>query len=189
MPSPFRTFRCIECGRESRTRSLVARTCSPKCRAQMREREHGPTKGVSPRDYPPAVVEQVRDLYESGMTQAEVQAEIGPGVKVQNVMRRYGIQARPAQARVAAAGENHPGWKGDAATYTAFHLRVQKARGKPSFCVKCGTIDPSLRYEWANLTGDYANIDDYARMCQSCHSQYDCERRARTGARTSPARG
>lgn len=77
----------------------------------MREREHGPTKGVSPRDYPPAVVEQVRDLYESGMTQAEVQAEIGPGVKVQNVMRRYGIQARPAQARVAAAGENGSMWK------------------------------------------------------------------------------
>jgi len=29
------------------------------------------------------------------------------------------------------------------------------------------------RYQWASLTGDYADINDYKRMCQSCHAKYD----------------
>jgi hypothetical protein len=38
------------------------------------------------------------------------------------------------------------------------------------------------------LTGNYADISDYARMCTSCHRSYDADRRKRTGARTSPRR-
>ena len=44
------------------------------------------------------------------------------------------------------------------------------------------------RFEWANLTGSYEDIDDYARMCCSCHRSYDAERRAFTGADTIPER-
>ena len=33
--------------------------------------------------------------------------------------------------------------------------------------------DPSCTYDWANLTGDYADVSDFARMCRSCHRRYD----------------
>lgn len=187
MPSPWRTARCAECGAEWQTRSLTARTCSPKCRAQLREREHGPTKGRAPRDYSAEVVDRVRSLYESGMTRAEVQAVIGTGVKVENIMRRYGIAARPAIPR-DQHGERNAMWRGDDAGYQALHLRVEAERGKPCHCEECGTTDPSKRYEWANLTGNYADTSDYARMCVSCHRRFDAARRQRTGARTSPVR-
>lgn len=187
MPSPWRTSKCLHCGREWQTRKSSARTCSPLCRARLRELERGPTKGASPRDYPADIVAEVRRLYESGMTRAEVQNVIGPGFKVENIMRRYGIQMRPAIPR-DQTGPRNATWKGDAAGYQALHLRVEAARGKPSHCERCGLADPATRYEWANLTGNYSDISDYERMCVTCHRRFDAERRERTGARTSPAR-
>lgn len=121
------------------------------------------------------------------MTRTEVQAAIGPGFKVENVMRRYGIAMRPAVPR-DQTGERNPSWRGTGAGYQALHLRVEAARGKPTHCERCGTSDPALRYEWANLTGQYTDITDYERMCVSCHRRYDAARRERTGARTSPDR-
>ena len=40
-------------------------------------------------------------------------------------------------------------------------------------CERCGTTDPTKRYEWANLTGHYEDVADYERMCKSCHERYD----------------
>ena len=62
--------------------------------------------------------------------------------------------------------------KGDSAKYAALHLRVSVARGKPSLCMRCGTTE-AARFEWANLTGDYANVEDYVRLCGSCHRRMD----------------
>lgn len=187
MPSPWRTSKCLYCGREWLTRKASSRTCSPLCRARLREREHGPTKGAPLRNYPPELVAEVRRLYESGLTRAEVQDAIGPGAKVENIMRRYDIESRPAIPRDQTGARNAT-WKGDAAGYQALHLRVEAARGKPSHCERCGLTDPATRYEWANLTGHYSDISDYERMCVSCHRRFDAERRERTGARTSPVR-
>ena len=79
-------------------------------------------------------------------------------------------------------------WAGDRAGYQALHLRVEVARGKPSGCQRCGCEEPSARYEWANLTGNYTDINDYERMCVPCHRSFDARRRAATGERTSPVR-
>jgi hypothetical protein len=35
-----------------------------------------------------------------------------------------------------------------------------------------------MRYEWANLTGDYHNPGDYAPMCGTCHKRYDQARKS-----------
>jgi len=74
-------------------------------------------------------------------------------------------------------GSNASAWKGDDATYKPLHARVSKQRGKPQFCEICKTTDKKKRYEWANLTGKYADIMDYKRMCESCHKKYDNQRR------------
>ena len=176
---------CAYCGETWITRSKKARTCSPLCRARLREIEHGPTRGSPPREYPTETVAKVRALYESGATIAEIQA-VTPGVKVQNLIARNGIKTRPAAKRNQLR-ENNDSWKGDAASYTAMHLRVYVQRGRPSQCSKCGKCGPG-RYEWANLTGNYADVHDYARMCVPCHRKFDSQRRQETGRRTSPRR-
>jgi hypothetical protein len=182
MPSPLEEKECLQCGRAWQTRTRAARTCSPRCRAQLREKEHGPTKGAAPRDYPQEIVERIRHLYvERQMTRSEVQDEIGPGVKVENVMRRYGIDTRAAAPR-NQTGERNAVWRGDAAGYKALHLRVATARGKPQLCVECGKSDAATRYEWANLTGNYADTNDYKRLCIPCHRIFDAGRRARGAA-------
>lgn len=185
MPSPWRTAKCAWCGNEWQTRSLTARTCNPTCRARLREQEHGPTKGSPPRKYPAEVVDKVRSLYESGHTIAEVQAAVS-GVKVQLIMERYGVERRAAAKRNQSGDRNHM-WAGDDAGYTALHLRVYAKRGAPQSCTRCGT-DAASRYEWANLTGNYQDVNDYQRMCVACHRQFDAARRRATGMRTSPAR-
>lgn len=134
-------------------------------------------RGARPKVYPADLVDRVRELYAAGCTQAEVAWLTGQTQKIiWNVMRRHGIATRVAAKRHQTGPANHA-WKGDAAGYQACHLRVEARRGKPSRCERCGATDPGLTYEWANLTGNYADPDDYERMCRSCHRRYDNARR------------
>lgn len=73
-------------------------------------------------------------------------------------------------------GDGHQNWRGAEATVEAKHFRIITVRGKPASCV-WGCISPT-RYEWANLTGDYDDMWDYAAMCVSCHRRYDNARRS-----------
>lgn len=57
--------------------------------------------------------------------------------------------------------------------YMNGHKKVTYWLGQPSICEACGRTDDEVRYEWANLSGKYLNIEDYARMCQPCHINYD----------------
>jgi len=54
-------------------------------------------------------------------------------------------------------------------------------------CQWCETTNG--RFEWANLTGDYTNVNDYDRLCVSCHRYYDAARRRLTGMSTMPPKG
>ena len=74
-------------------------------------------------------------------------------------------------------GEDNPNWKGDKVGYIGLHTWVKNQLGKPNVCTHChSTI--KKRYEWANKSGKYErNIDDWLRLCTSCHRKYDYERR------------
>jgi hypothetical protein len=73
---------------------------------------------------------------------------------------------------------------GDNASYFALHDRVYRARGNAKECEWCGENNPVGHYHWANLTGEYADVNDYARVCVMCHRQYDKARREATGKNT-----
>lgn len=176
------------CGEPNRTRGF--------CRTHyLRWRRYGDPEIVRPRGgvrgrvktYAPELVERIRELYcDRGMTLEEVAAEIGVDHgTVRNIMIRHEIPRR-RQVRRRQTGPDNPLWRGDAVGYTALHRRVDARRGQPSKCERCGTDDPSVRYEWANLTGDYTNIDDFERMCALCHRRFDAARRKETGERTRP---
>lgn len=63
-------------------------------------------------------------------------------------------------------------WKGAGACYTALHFRVERARGKPRLCEECGTTT-AKRYEWASVSHKYDDVNDYRRLCKTCHVKFD----------------
>ena len=68
----------------------------------------------------------------------------------------------------------------EANSYGANHYKVRKLRGNINKCEECGTTT-AKKYDWANLTGDYGNINDYKRLCVSCHNKLDNKIRNITG--------
>jgi len=91
--------------------------------------------------------------------------------KIQNDMRFFGVVARKSISRAGQRGENNNNWKGDNATYEAYHRRMRQCQ--PQKCEICGTTDPEKHYEWASMSKKYHDPDDYKRLCRSCHSKYD----------------
>jgi hypothetical protein len=125
------------------------------------------------------------DYITAFMSQQEIAKKYGVTLKrVQTSMRRYGIQPRRRIKRNQRGPANST-WRGAAAKYDALHVRVIEAYGQPSECSQCGRTDDVTRYEWANLTGRYEDVTDYARMCASCHHYYDAARRRETGQLTT----
>lgn len=120
----------------------------------------------------------VIDLYDSGLTQKEVAEQLNTTQKVIcKFMKRNGIIARIAKKR-DQYGVRNSLWKGDNATYKALHLRVSVHRGKAEDygCSVCGSKGDNKWYDWANLTGSYNDVCDYAPMCRKCHRGYDRSR-------------
>ena len=131
------------------------------------------TRGAKPKVYPAELVERIACLYGKGMTQHEVAIEVNLSQKVVwNIMRRHGINARVAAKR-DQRGPANASWKGEFAGYHAFHRRLYAKHGKPLCCSVCGSSDPARSYDYANLTGRYQDMDDFAAMCRSCHWKYD----------------
>lgn len=125
-----------------------------------------------PKQDDPGIVRKVRDLYRYGRTQAEVAGVLDLSQKaVFGIMRRNGIVARTAAKRDQFGEKNHA-WKGDGASYQALHVRLYKRFGKPSQCSVCGTKEAPA-FDYANLTGNYTDLSDYAPMCRSCHHKFD----------------
>ena len=106
-------------------------------------------------------------------TQKEIGIIYGTTQKVvYSWFRKLGIQSRVPYKRFQS-GPNNDSWRGDNATYAALHYRVQSQRGKADHCEVCGTSDSGKRYEWANMTNNYSDLNDYMRMCCSCHKKHD----------------
>jgi hypothetical protein len=129
-------------------------------------------RGAKPKVYPTETVAAVAKLYADNHTQSEIAEKIGLSQKVVwNLMRRSGIAARTAAKRDQWGGKNHQ-WKADDASKYAFHRRLYSRFGKPCKCSKCGT-EEAQHYDYANLSGRYEDLEDYAPMCRSCHWKYD----------------
>jgi len=72
------------------------------------------------------------------------------------------------QARIAT-------WKGEEVGRVGLHRWVAYWKGRPRECEKCGSVNKK-KYEWANVDHKYRRVlDDYIRMCTSCHRLYDME--------------
>ena len=153
-------LRCKVCGKPYKAYISNSKYCSIGCKAKSQ------TYRID--------FQKIVEMYERGMTQTEIANELGTTQKViYNSFRRNGYKCRKAAKR-NQLGKNNNSWGGDNATYATFHKRVESLYGRPIHCEVCGTVDPSKRYEWANVTGDYADVEHgYRRMCCSCHRKFD----------------
>jgi hypothetical protein len=153
------------------TRNQMSESARQRCTLEWRNRK-------SKMMETPLNTEAIRKMYEEGHTQAEIAQTLGVSQKViWKHMKNHGIAARVAAKREQSGPHNHM-WKGKSASYQAMHLRVQAKRGKASQypCCICGTTNESESFDWANLTGRYDDINDYAPMCRKCHREYDRSR-------------
>jgi len=70
-------------------------------------------------------------------------------------------------------GIEHFAWKGEKASYSSKHIWVRTILGAPKYCEICKRTDKK-KYEWANNDHKYKRrIEDYMRLCTSCHRKYD----------------
>lgn len=70
--------------------------------------------------------------------------------------------------------ENHCGWKGDDVKYQGLHIWVRKKLGKADKCEECMGLKGSIRYEWANKSGEYKrDLSDWISLCRKCHHEFD----------------
>lgn len=73
---------------------------------------------------------------------------------------------------------NKSHWIGDNASYRAIHRYFTVHFGNEKYCTMCERTDRK-RYEWANIRDDgkyTRNINNYTRLCHSCHIKLDKER-------------
>ena len=155
-----RKFICQQCGKEFSSYNKNPKFCSIECKSISQ---------TIPIDF-----EEARMLYEKGMTQEEVAISLGTTQKVIcNVFKRNHYKCRVAKKR-NQYGSNNSSWVGSRAKYATLHKRVESLKGRPKYCEICGTHDPLIRYEWANVSGDYYDIENgYKRMCIKCHRKFD----------------
>ncbi len=74
--------------------------------------------------------------------------------------------------------EYNSNWKADNAGYVAKHAWVYLRLGKPSICDFCKTTIG--KFEWSNISGNYLrDLNDWQRLCISCHRKYDSIRTRR----------
>lgn len=114
--------------------------------------------------------EELVEKYKTGITQAELGKEYGVSQKViWTWFKKLGIKGRTPK-NTKQNGKHNPSWKGNKAGIAALHYRLKKVRGKANKCEVCKS---GKYFEWANLTGNYVDINDYKMMCKSCHAKYD----------------
>ena len=61
--------------------------------------------------------------------------------------------------------------------YRALHLRVRTARG-PASAYQCAHADDSCsgQMQWANISHEYRDVDDFMPLCRRHHRRYDRSR-------------
>ena len=82
-------------------------------------------------------------------------------------------------SRLSNTGKNNYFWKGENASYHAFHNWLHRNFGKANHCEHCGLNEilggKKRWFDWALKKGFKHNHDrdNYLMLCRSCHRKYD----------------
>lgn len=80
-----------------------------------------------------------------------------------------------SQSAKNRVGEKNANWKGDDVGYSGIHAWIKLKMGFPNTCEHCGKFGlKGKQIHWANKNHKYKrDIDDWIRLCASCHKNYD----------------
>lgn len=96
------------------------------------------------------------------------------GVAKPTVLRyrkRIGVVAGSRQL-LCPKKEKSPNWKGDNVVVETLRRRRRQKKGPARYCEECNITNTNTRYIWCNLTGNYADFNDYKSMCCKCNYAY-----------------
>ena len=81
--------------------------------------------------------------------------------------------------KTVKCGEDSNNWRGDNVGMSGLHNWVERKKGKPKKCEHCATTK-AKQYDWANISQEYKrDLDDFMRLCRSCHAKYDYPTRSK----------
>lgn len=169
---PYTRKVCAECGKSAMMQTRASAIyCSRRCSKLGKNNPH----------WNPEVNYDYSDGYPRELR------ECGGCGEAKWLIARESVHFCSTQCRASAmSGDNHPNWNPDSAykkytksQMTGFHQRVEKARGsaKDHGCEHCGDTQPRY-YHWANVSGNYTDVNDYISLCVPCHYKYDAPKRA-----------
>lgn len=105
----------------------------------------------------------------------EAKRRIGMALKGRMPKHFAEFQKRAWEANRKRREELSSNWKGDTVGYTGLHAWVRRQLGTPKECEHCdkdGLVGRKIH--WASKSGEYKrDVDDWIRLCASCHSKYD----------------
>lgn len=85
-----------------------------------------------------------------------------------------GKQAMSAETRAKMSASHKKRWESrpGAKSYVAFHIRINRIRGKArNFnCIDCG--DDAIEWSWVH-DSDPLDVNNYEPRCRKCHVRYD----------------
>lgn len=152
---------CIWCGRkffksytESKAAFMTRRvTCSIPCRKErLSVLKKWSSQSMNDED--------AKELYLSGMSIRDIAKEktVGRSI-VRKSLAESGISVIQNRLKKSVG-------------YGGGHQRVSRLRGKPRRCEHCLVTDAKT-YDWASISKNYADPNDYIRLCRSCHFKMD----------------
>lgn len=120
--------------------------------------------------------------YDLKLSQQQIAGIIGctSRTPIENAMKCYMFQRRKNGGGKGLNASIR--WVGDAVSRPAAHHRLYKMFGKPRRCDHCHTTTAKC-YDWANLSGNYADPNDFKRLCRSCHLKLDYSMGLRSNGR------
>jgi hypothetical protein len=108
--------------------------------------------------------------YKNKMSQKDMAGFYGVSLRcIQYQLSKHNIKSK-TKGRRNQRGLNHNLWRTNP-SYRTIHKRVELYRGKPNYCDECKTTDYNKKYDWANISGNYLNVDDFRRLCVKCHKK------------------
>lgn len=148
----------------SRIASGRGKYCSQACKYKYRKRPSGLVYNVV-KENPTSFKSGHVPWHKGRRVHLSPATEFKPGEH-----RSPGTEFKPGQA----TGEANARWAGDDVGYCGLHSRVYKEWG-PAADYMCVRADKTCKgpMNWANLSGEYLGVEDFAPMCQSHHFRHD----------------
>jgi len=143
------------------TRWNKVRFCSRKCAARV----------IHIGQLPWCTGKKLTEEHKQNISRVRIGRHFSPATEIKKG-QRIGIKTEFKKGQIPW------NWKGDEVGYAALHSWIKRKLGKPNKCQNPKCKHKTEIFDWANKSGKYKrDLNDWIRLCRSCHRSYDNERK------------